>query len=294
MLLRWRAVAWAVCRNGTAVASPGEAPALGASNPRIRLVRALHDRRGRREHGLFLAEGMRLVEEALAYARPDFILYAPVLETTPRGRALLEAAQRRGVRRFRVAEGLLQRLCETVTPQGVLAVIPLPPPADLAGLSLAGQGPVLVLDRIADPGNAGTLLRSAEAAGAPAVLAGPGTVDLFSPKVVRASMGAHYRLPLAQDLNWMAIREQLQRAGAQAIWLAHPRGETRFDRADWTQPSALIIGGETAGPSPEALALATGRVYIPMAGPVESLNAAMAGTVLLFEALRQRLQVRPA
>lgn len=275
------------------MSAPGEAPALGASNPRIRLVRALHERRGRREHGLFLAEGMRLVEEALVYARPVFILYAPVLEATARGRALLEEAQQRGVLRFRVAEGLLQRLCETVTPQGVLAVVPLPPPADLTGLTLTGRGPVLVLDRVADPGNAGTLLRSAEAAGAPAVLAGPGTVDLFSPKVVRAGMGAHFRLPLAQDLDWTAIREQVQRAGARAIWLAHPRGETRFDRADWTQPAALIIGGEAAGPSPEALALATGRVYIPMEGPVESLNAAMAGTVLLFEALRQRLQARP-
>jgi len=275
------------------VSAPEEAPALGSSNPRIKLVRALHDRRGRREHGLFLAEGLRLVEEALIYATPCFVLYAAVLEATARGQALLQQARKRGVPLFRVAEDVLQRLCETVTPQGVLAVVPIPSPVTLEEHALAGRGPVLVLDRIADPGNAGTLLRSAEAAGAPAVLAGPGTVDLFSPKVVRAGMGAHFRLPLAQDLDWMAIRDQVLRAGARQIWVATPHGGTRFDRVDWTQPSALIVGGEAAGPSPEALALATGRVSIPMEGPVESLNAAMAGTVLLFEALRQRLQERP-
>jgi TrmH family RNA methyltransferase len=144
-------------------------------------------------------------------------------------------------------------------------------------------GLILVLDQVRDPGNLGTILRTAEAAGAGQVLLAPGTVDVYNPKVVRGAMGAHFRLPVA-TLEWPAIS---QRVAERAVWLADATGEVAYDAVDWTQPAALIVGGEATGAGEEATALATGRVSIPMAGRAESLNAAMAATVLLFEAARQ-------
>ncbi|MGD2041338.1 MAG: RNA methyltransferase, partial [Anaerolineae bacterium] len=112
----------------------------------------------------------------------------------------------------------------------------------------------------------------------------PGTVDLYNPKVVRGAMGAHFRLPVA-SLTWPAIAMRLAR---RRVWLADSAGATTYDVVDWTEPSALIVGGEASGAGAEAAGLARGRISIPMASDVESLNAAMAATTILFEAARQR------
>jgi TrmH family RNA methyltransferase len=164
----------------------------------------------------------------------------------------------------------------TKTPQGIVAVVPR--------LQLeAKRGLVLILDGLRDPGNLGTILRSAEAAGVGQVILPPGTVDPYNPKVVRGAMGAHFRLPVT-SMDWPAIAGRL--AGRQ-IWLADASAETPYDTVDWGLAAGLIVGGEAAGAGESAMALATGRVGIPMAGGAESLNAAMAATVLLFEAAKQ-------
>jgi TrmH family RNA methyltransferase len=119
------------------------------------------------------------------------------------------------------------------------------------------------------------------------VLLTPGTVDATNPKVVRGAMGAHFRLAV-EAMDWPAAAE---RVGGRAVWLADAEGGIAYNVVDWTLPSALIVGGEAAGAGEEAAALATGRVSIPMAGGAESLNAAMAATVLVFEAARQGVQV---
>jgi TrmH family RNA methyltransferase len=166
-------------------------------------------------------------------------------------------------------------------------------------LRLKTEDLFLICDRISDPGNLGALLRSAAAAGAAAVWLAPGTADAFNPKVVRAGMGAHFRLPL-ELLEWDTISARL--AGWQ-ILLADTeeaihdspdakRQTIRYDLADWTQPSAVIVSNEAEGPSPAARACATASVFIPMPGGSESLNAAIAGSVILFEAVRQRLVKR--
>ncbi len=166
---------------------------------------------------------------------------------------------------------------DTQTPQGVLAVVPFVNLEPRPGL-------LLILDGIRDPGNLGTILRSAESAGVGQVLLAPGTVDLYNPKVVRGAMGAHLRLPaLSQD--WHSIG---QRARDRAVWLADAAGDTAYHAVDWTQPSALLVGGEASGAGQEAADLATGKLSIPMTGGAESLNAAMAATIILFEAARQR------
>jgi TrmH family RNA methyltransferase len=144
----------------------------------------------------------------------------------------------------------------------------------------------LILDRVRDPGNLGTILRTALAAGVEQVLLVPGTVDASNPKVVRSAMGAHLRLPLA-TLRWEAIAGVVTGCD---VWLAATGGETPDPAVDWTRPVALIVGGEATGAGKRARVLAQGRVSIPMAAGVESLNTAVATAVTLFEAVRQRAE----
>jgi TrmH family RNA methyltransferase len=177
---------------------------------------------------------------------------------------------------------LFDRLSDVQTPQGILAVFPLPSvtpdPHDPAPL-------VLVLDRLRDPGNLGTLLRSAAAAGVNAVYLTPETVDPWNPKVVRAGMGAQFRIPLI-PLDAGILGELCQRLPRRV--LASAAATRSYDMISWTGAAALVIGGETEGISPQLKEWGTEEVGIPLAHGVESLNAAVAGSVILFEAARQR------
>jgi TrmH family RNA methyltransferase len=236
-----------------------------AHNERIKYIRSLGRRRVRQHEGRFVVEGARLVDEvARAGIRPALALFTEAWAETPAGQRLgpLLAGAEDGD--WLVTEPVLAACADTRTPQGVLVVLPFvhlePRP-----------GPILIV-------------RSAEAVGVGQVILAPGTVDLYSPKVVRGAMGAHFRLPVT-SMEWPAIAGRL---AGRMVWLADAAGEVAYDAVDWTQPSALIVGGEAAGAGEEAATLATGRVSIPMVGGAESLNAAMAATVILFEAARQR------
>jgi TrmH family RNA methyltransferase len=191
---------------------------------------------------------------------------------------------------------LLQSLSDTETPQGILAVLEfrqlptLAPGARLPWRSVPGSAGVtnspdffLIPDQIRDPGNLGTLFRSAAGAGVQAVLLPPETTDAFAPKVLRAGMGAHFRLPI-HAVSWAQIREQTK--GLQ-IYLADMQAQSCWE-TDLRQPLALLIGGEAEGGSAEARRLATQSISVPMLGGIESLNAGVAGSVLMFEVLRQR------
>jgi TrmH family RNA methyltransferase len=249
-------------------------------NPKLKLARALLGRpKERREAGGFLAEGVRLLEEALAADWPvRFVLYSDGL--SHRGQALVASFKARGLDVEEVSSDLLHAVSETETSQGVLAVLddhllPLPETPEF----------ILIPDQIRDPGNLGTLIRSAAAAGVQAVLLPPDTTDAFAPKVVRSAMGAHFRLPL-QSLSWETIRE-LSQAANLSVFLADMGGKPCWETEMHT-PCALIIGGEAEGASEEAGGLATQRVSIPMPGAFESLNAGVAGALLMFEVVRQR------
>ena len=249
-----------------------------SQNRKIKLVRALAGRsRERREAGAFLAEGVRLVEEANAASWPiRFALYSD--ELGERGHELLQRLLSKGIEVEQVDRGLMQSLSDTETPQGILAVL------DDHELSLAGPLDfVLIPDSVRDPGNLGTLLRSAEAAGVQAVLLPPESVDPFSPKVLRAGMGAHFRLPIL-EMSWERIRETCK---GLTVYLAYMHGASCWT-VDFRSPLALVIGGEAAGATEPARQLADRPVSIPMPGAAESLNAAVAGSVLVFEVLRQR------
>jgi TrmH family RNA methyltransferase len=178
-----------------------------------------------------------------------------------------------------VAPAVMAAASDMQTPQGLLAVVPFPSVRIPLSLSFC-----LALDRLGDPGNLGTILRTADAAGVQAVFLLPATVDAYNPKVVRAAMGAHFHLPVI-EAGWDELREHL--AGL-SVWLADVREGVAYPHVDWRRPCALIISSEAEGPSAEALAFTPQRVHIPMPGQAESLNAAVAAGVLLFEAARQR------
>lgn len=253
------------------------------TNERVKYVRALLRRRTRHREGRFVVEGRRLVAEAVqAGVRPALTLYTHAWAEVEANHALLQTLQARSEAWWAVSDAVMVACTDTVTPQGVLAVVPMPqlPRRTHPGL-------LLVLDQVRDPGNVGTILRAAEAAGSEGVIIAPGTVDAYNPKVVRAGMGAHFRLPIDM-LNWRQIRH---RVAGRPVWLADASGAVDYTAVDWRIPAALIIGGEATGASSQAERLAFQGVRIPMQGSTESLNAAMAATILLFEAARQRTQL---
>ncbi len=255
-----------------------------AHNPKIQWVRSLQTQaQKRREQQAFVVEGVRLIEEALSAGwEARLLLYTE--EVSPRGSAVVDEYTRQNAPVELVSPQALKAASDTETPQGLLAVIsmrPLPFP----------QKPdfLLILDEVADPGNLGTILRTAEAAGVQGTLLSPGSADPFAPKVVRAAMGAHFRLPL-QRLDWDKVQRFLVPLAENDlhIYLADAGGGLAYTHADFRCPLALIVGGEAQGAGSEALGLAHEKVHIPMPGGAESLNAAVAAGILLFEVVRQR------
>lgn len=249
-------------------------------NSKIKLVRALLGRaKERRESGAFVAEGVRLMEEVVkANWSCRFALYDETL--SERGKSQVESLKLRGVDVEEVSASVMKSISETEAPQGILAVlestnIPIP------------QSPnfILIPDQIRDPGNLGTLLRSASASGVQAVLIPPETTDAFAPKVLRAGMGAHFRLPI-HSVNWDEVEKVLKSENLNVL-VADMDGQSCWD-IDLTKPVALIVGNEAEGVSESARKLANGKIGIPMSGETESLNAGVAGSVLMFEVMRQR------
>lgn len=257
------------------------------TNEKVKYVRSLYRRTVRQRERSFVIEGVRLVEEALESAATlTLVIYDPEsLLGTERGRSLLERIEKTRAEAYAATAKVVESIAGTVSPQGVVATGPF-----LSWrMPELGKGDLaLVVDGLQDPGNLGTILRSAEAGGVRGVLLTRESVDLYNPKVMRAAMGAHFRLPAFPDLGWEAIRGCL--GGAEQVLFAEAGAALPYYEVDWCRPSGLIVGGETRGVSPEARGLADRAVAVPMAGRAESLNAAVAASVIMFEALRQRRQ----
>jgi RNA methyltransferase, TrmH family len=249
------------------------------------LIRHLHQRRGRERRGLALAEGVRLVEEALAArVRVRAAALAPALEATPRGQALASALRQRSERVEQRGDRELASLAATDHPQGVIAVIE-PPRWRLDDLRLDVRSVVVVLDAVQDPGNVGTIVRTAWALGAAGLIALPGTAELTNPKVLRATMGGFFRLPaiavkLEDATDW--LRRQSVR-----VWVSARDGD-HVTPAPADRPLALVVGNEGAGVRDELRAAAERRIAIPLRPDAESLNVAVAAGILLYEVLRER------
>jgi TrmH family RNA methyltransferase len=248
------------------------------NNDRVRHVRRLQaDRRYRVREGAFVVEGTRWLADALEQeAAPLAVFYTDDWREQAGHAGILQQID---TAIQAVSNNVMAAMSDTETPSGVLAVLPLrarPLPAD--------PDLLLILDAIRDPGNLGTMLRTAAAAGVDGVLLSPGCVDPYNPKAVRAGMGAHLRVPVHQQA-WPEIAVASQ---GLRVWLAAAGGALPYTEVNWREPSALIIGSEAHGAGSEASALASGAVVIPMYVATESLNAAVAAGVILFEAARQR------
>jgi len=246
-------------------------------------------------------EGPHLLSALLdAQVVPREVYYQPeLLQRTVNGRSLLNrmlyAASLTPEQLIEVSERVIESLGETQTSQGIVGVLSLDtfqPELVRARRTKVSRAALLILDDLADPGNMGTLLRTALAADVAEVLLTPECVDCFSPKVVRAASGAHIALPIKMDLSWDAIAEKITThcKEERRVFLAEAGASHLYFEQDLKRPFALIIGNEAHGPSQVARKLATLPIAIPLANGVESLNAAMATGIVLFEAIRQARQ----
>lgn len=252
-------------------------------NDRVKLVRALQSKpRSRRKEGKIVLEGVRLLGDALdSGVSPEFVFCQP--EQVAPGRPahdLFQKVQAAGIECFAVPDEIMAEMSDTETPQGILGVLPKP------SVALPSQPElVLVLDGLNIPGNLGSALRTAAAAGVDLVVLPPNTVDPYNPKVLRGAMGAHFRLPLLQ-LRWAEIAARFDYLPA---YIAAAGGTQAHFEVDWQPPALVIIGGEAHGPTDAAYHLSTTSIAIPMASGTESLNASVAAGVILYEIRRQRI-----
>lgn len=249
-------------------------------NPKIKQVRALQARKERQKQGRFLLETTKLLQEAKLWNWPLVEVFA-----TPEWLARYGDDWNAPV--IQVAESLFPQLTTTETPEGVVAIAAMPTAPQLPPLK--PDALIVALDALQDPGNLGTIIRTADAAGATAILLGKGTVDPYSPKVVRSTMGALFHLPIVPVADLYGALDALSTQGA-AIVATHLDASRSLYDLDLKKPVVWLIGNESQGLSSAALAHATERIRIPMPGHAESLNAAIAAAVCLFETVRQRTE----
>ena len=270
-------------------ASESDGRITSRRNPLVRSLRELHEARGRREQGLLLLEGTHLLQETLRLGlRPELVLATPAwLDAHP---ALVQALPA-GVRLQPASAEVLEAAATTRHPDGVLLTLPTPQRLE----DRTAPAFVLALDRLQDPGNLGTLLRTALAAGVTEVWLADGA-DPTQPKVLRASAGAALALPLRRlEMAGLAGRlREMASQGVQVVATAVARSEgpplRPYWQLDWTRPTVLLLGNEGAGLDPQLAALAGEVVTIPHSDAVESLNVAVAAAPLLLERSRQYRQ----
>ena len=262
------------------------------SNQKVkRLVELKKKRKARDEAGLFLAEGVRMTSEVPAGFLREIYVSEEFYEKEERwvDRIRKESSASLEV----LAEHVFQYVSDTKTPQGILCVIEQRKClVEEVILAREDRNPLLlILDNVQDPGNLGTILRTAEGAGITGVVMSRDCVDIYNPKTIRATMGSVFRIPFCYSEQLNAVIEQIKKAGIRTF-AAHLKGKSDYDDQDYCAPAAFMIGNEGNGLSKEIADLADVFVKIPMEGNVESLNAAIASAVLMFEAGRQRRHLR--
>lgn len=270
-------------------AKPAETPAApitSTGNRRIVAARKLDDRKERQRQGRFLVEGLQLLHMALdGGARPLEVFYCEALFTGPEAPALLERFRAAGAELVGVTASVLQSLSERVTPQGLVATF-APVDRPLETLALAGHELVVVLDRLQDPGNLGTLLRTADAVSAAAVVLVQPCVDPYDPKAVRSSMGSLFNLPLVLTADVAALMARLRRSGLRLVG-AHAHQGAPWGAGLWSGGVALVLGNEARGLSEDVSAEIHDWAHLPMPGKADSLNVAVAGGILMYAWLRE-------
>lgn len=261
-------------------------------NHRIKYIKKLAQSSFRRKEGKLVVEGMRLVEEALASTwQMENFFYTTDSVQGERGAQLLEGVIKKGVPYFEVTEAVMAEMADTETPQGVLALLEQPDYL-LSDILPPGKPALVVLvDGIQDPGNLGTVIRTADAAGATGVVLLKGTVDLYNPKVIRSTMGSLFHLPVVTGGDINTAVDYLVSAGLELL-VGDPSGKLPIFGVDLTRPLVIAVGNEGAGPGTEIYKYTHTKVNIPMPGQAESLNVAVAASIMLYEVIRQRYKIQ--
>ncbi|MBU1026982.1 MAG: 23S rRNA (guanosine(2251)-2'-O)-methyltransferase RlmB [Candidatus Margulisbacteria bacterium] len=245
---------------------------------KIKLVRnLLEKRRARRKEGLFVVEGPHLVQEAADLIK--FVIYSQELP-------ILVSLREKGIECLRVSRQKFEEISEVASPQGILAVVK-EQPHELKDL-LAKKDPLIIFcAEVQDPGNLGTIIRSADAVGAAGIILSRGTVDLYNPKVIRSTMGSLFHLPIVLVDDVVETLAALKKKQIQIIATAGQAKVNYFD-VDYKKGTAILVGNEGAGLAEDLIKKADKAVKIPMPGKAESLNVGVSTAVVLYEALRQR------
>lgn len=252
-----------------------------------RVVQLRKKKKAREEEGVFLVEGIRMFREIPTGRLREIYVSEGCMKRE--GKRIREVADQAGIRPELVSDAVFEHLSDTRTPQGILSVVARSAYTmeDIAG----GACPhVLVLDRLQDPGNVGTILRTAEGAGVTGILLDSECADIYNPKTIRSTMGSVFRMPFCYMQDLQEGISELKQRGLHT-YAAHLDGKHFYDEEDYRRPCAFLIGNEGNGLRGEIAGLADTYIKIPMAGRVESLNAAIASAVLMFEVSRQRRQV---
>jgi TrmH family RNA methyltransferase len=261
---------------------------ISAQNSRVKEWALLLERRGRDKQGKYIIEGTHLVEEALKAKVPvESILYRI---DKGKSKHLEELSEGLEIEWIGVSQAVLEKCSDTQTPQGMIAIIQKQK-LHIDVLLDSGAGDkadlIVVIDGVQDPGNLGTIIRSADAVGANGVVLGAGTVDLYNPKTIRSTMGSLFHMPIIEaDLK--EVLPTARAKGVSVVTTSLQASQSCYE-VDFRKPTWLIMGNEAKGVSEEAAAHSDVKIIIPMQGQAESLNVAMAATVLLFEASRQRM-----
>lgn len=250
-----------------------------SSNDRIKHARRVREGR---ERDLIFIEGERLTAECTSSTLELHACFYASDATD----SMRELVARMKCEAFEVSEPVLESLSDTQNPQGIIVIARRPEP--MLDQVFASESPLVVgLDRVQDPGNFGTLVRTAEAAGASGLLSFAGSVDAYAPKTLRSSMGSAFRLPIVTDVSGLGAIAACRAKGIRSVIATGEATMEHYD-CDWRQPTLLILGNEARGASAELMKSCDARVRIPLHEPVESLNVAAAGAAILFEAVRQR------
>ena len=257
----------------------------GLQNPVVKAAAELKQKKYRTQNGLYLAEGLRTAEEAVAYKAVETLFY--VATDDDRTMRLLEDAAMQNIKLICVNENVMKKIADTETPQGIVAVCKMRQPK-LENLLASGKM-LLVLDRVGDPGNIGTMLRTADAAGIGGLVLLKGCADIYAPKTVRSSMGSLFHIPVLSGVSEQEFVSAAKKAGYDLL-VTCLDGADNLYKADLSGRIAFVMGNEAGGVSETLLEKADKRVYIPMAGRAESLNVAMAAGIVMFEALRRKVK----
>lgn len=256
-------------------------------NPIIKHVKQLEKRKYRSKFGEYMVEGVRIIRDALENnISIKYIVFSEILYNTSGGEALLQDLIKENVKIYQVPNSMFLKLSDTQNPQGIIGIFPFKV-YDLEYILQNKNGLFLVLDRIQDPGNLGTIIRTADAAGFDGVFLAKGCVDLYNLKTIRSTMGSIFHLPI---IHVGETKDMINRLKTENIRIVSTSLETNkyYDEVDYKGKTAFVIGNEANGVLKEVLDISNELVKIPMIGKGESLNASIAASIIMYEAIRQR------